>query len=81
MRKAFKDRDAAHVSHPNWLEADSIKFSSRYAHCVTLEPKGAVEAWGKLSEDTFAIEIARLPSILHRALKRELFKRTNRPNS
>lgn len=46
-----------------------------YSGVNTLEPSLVDDTWGTLSEDTFAIEIAQFPALLHRAFLSELRKR------
>lgn len=73
MLRTIEKREAVRAVHSTWLGETDM--SSKYRRCTTLDPTFAEDAWESLSEDSFPLEIANLPAILHRAFISELSKR------
>ncbi|MBO9589568.1 hypothetical protein [Devosia sp.] len=66
-------KSVVRASHSSWAQEDEMK--PRYAPCITIDPSESFSSWSKLSEDTFALEIASYPIVLHRAFLKEVKKR------
>lgn len=67
------------ISRQTVVRSSSIKHVDDgciYDDVYTLEPSSVMDAWDCLSEDTFALEIARYPHVLHTAFISEMMKRT-----
>lgn len=73
MLSRVEKKNILRTSHFSWPE--EFNMSSRYVKEITIDPSRSLEAWDRLSEDTFALEIASIPSLLHRAFRVELKKR------
>ena len=75
-----KKTQSHHVSRREIVRT-SVQFrdenpsSYRYRGCFTLEPPLVGDAWDTLAEDTFGLEIADYPRILHHAFLAEVLKR------
>jgi len=72
MLKALTRREIVRTSAKS---SDDQPNKYRYGNCITLEPPFAESAWTTLSEDTFGLEIADYPRILHNAFIIHLRKR------
>ena len=56
---------------------DGLSKRSRFFDCVTIDPNRALDVWDDLSVDTFALELGKLPSLLHNSFICTLEKRSD----
>jgi len=53
----------------------TIDYNNYFDNCYTLDPYEVRTAWRSLDSDIFALELVRLPAILHHVFKMQLFKK------
>lgn len=74
MLKLADRRSFVRAAHSSW--PDDCDMTPRYNRHINIDPSRTLEAWGTLAEDTFPLEIATYPAIIHRAFRLHLFKRS-----